>query len=373
MANVEKRYGNYRVRYEDPFGRRRSETFTRKGDAERFLRETRVAIDNARWLDPNGEKITLAEWADDFMSLARRLSPTTQQTYRRDLDKYILTRFGAYTIGRLPSDEIENWLMDEVESGTAPSSVHRHYRTLRRMLQVAIEKEKLLLKPCDRVTPPRVPRAEMVFLSWNEAINLVEAHSERYRALVYLAIDSGMRWGELIGLRRANVDVQRQKVRVTEQLIRMGAGEWLRKEPKTSGSVRSVTISEFTATVLTDHLSHFAGPGSDGLVFANQAGHPLISSSFLTHHFKPARDSLGLSCRFHDLRHTSVALAIASGAHPKAIQARMGHSAINVTLDRYGHLFPELDEAIAVSFDAQFVAVHAIRSGNVVHATFGNA
>ncbi len=57
-----------------------------------------------------------------------------------------------------------------------------------------------------------------------------------------------------------------------------------------------------------------------------------------------------MSCRFHDLRHTSVALAIAEGAHPKAIQTRMGHSTINVTLDRYGHLFPELDEAIATSF-----------------------
>ena len=57
-----------------------------------------------------------------------------------------------------------------------------------------------------------------------------------------------------------------------------------------------------------------------------------------------------MSCRFHDLRHTSVALAIAEGAHPKAIQTRMGHLSANVTLDRYGHLFPELDEAIATSF-----------------------
>jgi integrase len=64
-----------------------------------------------------------------------------------------------------------------------------------------------------------------------------------------------------------------------------------------------------------------------------------------------------VSCRFHDLRHTSVALAIAEGAHPKAIQARMGHSSITVTLDRYGHLFPELDEAIATAFDARLRAL----------------
>ncbi|HUY06335.1 MAG TPA: hypothetical protein VMU99_03630 [Acidimicrobiales bacterium] len=72
------------------------------------MRETRVAIDNAHSLDLNGEKITLAGWAEDFMSLARRLSPTTQQTYRRDLKNYILPRFDAYTIGKLPNDEIES-------------------------------------------------------------------------------------------------------------------------------------------------------------------------------------------------------------------------------------------------------------------------
>ena len=79
-----------------------------------------------------------------------------------------------------------------------------------------------------------------------------------------------------------------------------------------------------------------------------------------------------MRCRFHDLRHTSVALAIAEGAHPKAIQTRMGHSSINVTLDRYGHLFPELDEALAQSFGERLAAARArLTEGNLVHASFG--
>jgi len=80
-----------------------------------------------------------------------------------------------------------------------------------------------------------------------------------------------------------------------------------------------------------------------------------------------------LSCRFHDLRHSSVALAIAEGAHPKAIQTRMGHSSIRVTLDRYGHLFPELDEGLAASFGARLVAAREKRiKSTVVHAAFGD-
>jgi site-specific recombinase XerC len=69
----------------------------------------------------------------------------------------VLPRFGSYRLGRLPADEIENWLNDEIAEGIAPSSVHRHYRTLRRVLQVAVEKQKLLANPCDRVQPLRVP------------------------------------------------------------------------------------------------------------------------------------------------------------------------------------------------------------------------
>ena len=88
-----------------------------------------------------------------------------------------MPRFGDYRLGRIPADEIENWLNDEIDAGLAPSSVHRHYRTLRRLLQVAVEKEKITANPCDRVQPPRVPKREMVFLSWEQAIDLAEAHT----------------------------------------------------------------------------------------------------------------------------------------------------------------------------------------------------
>ncbi len=367
MGHIERRYGNYRARYRDPLGRQHSKTFTRKTDAQRFLREMQVDVDRGRWLDPAGADMALEVWAEEFLRLARRLSPSTQETYRRDLRRYILPVFGAHRIGRMPADEIEHWLNDEIAAGFAPSSVHRHYRTLRRMLQVAVEKEKIPVKPCDRVQPPRVPRREMAFLSWEQAVDLAEAMTDRYRALIYLAVDSGMRWSELVGLRRARVDLRRRKVRVTEQLIRLEAGEWLRKETKTAAGVRSITISVATAEILADHIERFCEHGPDALVFRNKAGNPIISSSFWQHYFQPALRAAEVSCRFHDLRHTSVALAIAGGAHPKAIQTRMGHSSINVTLDRYDHLFPELDEAIAVGFSERLAeARRAYREKAVV-------
>ena len=186
-----------------------------------------------------------------------------------------------------------------------------------------------------------------------------------------MAVDSGMRWSELIGLRRSKLDLRTRKVRVTEQLIRLETTEWVRKEPKTPASVRSITISTVTADILASHLERFASPGPDGLAFPNAAGNPIAAASFWNNHFSRAQRASGVSCRFHDLRHSSVALAIAEGAHPKAIQARMGHSSINVTLDRYGHLFPELDEAIATSFGERLADARANRRSTVVHAAFG--
>jgi integrase len=220
------------------------------------------------------------------------------------------------------------------------------------------------------VDPPRVPRRDMVFLDWDQAMRLAEAHNERFRALIYLAVDSGMRWGELVSLRRGRVDLVRGKVRVTEQLTQLEDRSWIRQPPKTTAGVRSITTSAFTTDVLREHIERFAQPGPDGLVFPNSAGNPLSSSSFRSHHFGRALHEAALSCRFHDLRHTSVSLAIASGTHPKAIQARMGHASITITLDRYGHLFPELDEAIAQEFDRQLVEAQRRRTNTVVHVGF---
>jgi hypothetical protein len=96
MGFVEKRGRRYRAKYRDPLGRQRSRTFTLKADAERFVREMEVDIERGAWLDPRSAEIPLAKWASDFLALARRLSPTTVQTYRPDLDKYVLPHFGSY-------------------------------------------------------------------------------------------------------------------------------------------------------------------------------------------------------------------------------------------------------------------------------------
>lgn len=99
-------------------------------------------------------------------------------------------------------------------------------------------------------------------------------------------------------------------------------------------------------------------------MFPNRAGQPINPSSFNGAHWKPAKERAGLvGIRFHDLRHTAVAMDIAQGAHPKTIQVPMGHASVQITLARYGHLFPELDRQVAEGLDRTFRAALRVING----------
>ena len=171
--------------------------------------------------------------------------------------------------------------------------------------------------------------------------------------LVLTAGYTGMRWGELAGLRPAGVNLLRRHLRITEQLTEV-AGRFAWGPPKTAAGVRTVSLPPFLVERLGDQLALPVVVGS-GLVFPATNGEPMRRSNFRRRVWGRAIRKVGLEgVRFHDLRHTAVALAIAQGTHPKAIQERLGHSSIRMTLDRYGHLFPTLDEEVATGLEKAF-------------------
>lgn len=190
MSHTEKRGARYRARFTGPRGAKHSRTFSRKADAQRFLRELDAEMLRGSWVDPRDADMAVADWAEEFLSLCRRLAERTQETYRRHLTRFVLPGSGNYRLGHIPADEIENWLNDEIDAGIAPSSVHRHFRTLRRLSQVAVEKQKIATNPRHRVDPPRVPKREMVFLDWDEVLALSDELVERHRTMILFAVDT---------------------------------------------------------------------------------------------------------------------------------------------------------------------------------------
>jgi integrase len=339
-------HGTWRARWRHN-GHTQSKTFKKKTDATRFLTDTLANLQQGHYRTPSDRitRATVATFADQWLNQARNLSPGGHDTYRRDLDRYILPALGDTPLAALTPDLIDRYLTGELEH-LAPSTVHRHYRTIRRLCQVAVERGALPHNPCDPVTPPRIIHTEMRFLTVDQVDQLANTISARYRTWVHVACYAGLRWSETVALRRASIDGPR--IAVTEQLVRRN-GVWRSEPPKTRAGRRTVTVPPFLEQLLAAHLDEWSGSGPGGLVFPNQGGRPLNGPSFTGNVFKPAlvRAGIDRAVRIHDLRHTAVALAILAGAHPKALQARMGHASIAVTLDRYGHLFPEIDGQLA--------------------------
>jgi len=206
--------------------------------------------------------------------------------------------------------------------------------------------------PCIGIELPREqPRDEMHFLSHEQVAILADAVDDRFRTLIYVAAYTGLRWGELAALKAERVNPLRRTIEVVESLAEVNG--YLYCGPTKTGANRTVTLPKFLSQMLQNQLEIY--PSSEGYVFTSPEGGPL-RRNFYRRHYKPAVRRAGLpsGVRFHDLRHTCAALLMAQGAHPKEIQERLGHSTIRMTFDRYGHLFPNLDERLRDGLEAGF-------------------
>jgi integrase len=176
-------------------------------------------------------------------------------------------------------------------------------------------------------------------------------HTVTYSTLIFTAAYTGLRWGKLAGLRVERVNLLRRAIAVVEQLNEL-SGKFSWGPPKTNAGRRAVTLPAGLVEMLEDQLARPEVVRS-GLVFPTPLGEPMRRSNFARRAWAPATRAIGVDgLRFHDLRHTAVALSIQQGAHPKAIQERLGHSSVTVTLDRYGHLYQGLDGELADGLDA---------------------
>jgi integrase len=191
----------------------------------------------------------------------------------------------------------------------------------------------------------------MRFLTQDGVATLAAKIDARYRALVFVAAYTGLRAGELMGLRRKHLDLLRRSITVTEQVQYIG-GRHLVLAPKSDAGRRSVAVPATVIRALEEHLAVYAEPGPDGLVFPAPEGGFLRLENFRKRVWQPVVAAAGVGpLRIHDLRHTCASLAIAAGADVKVLQGMLGHASAALTLDRYGHLFPGQAQSVAERLD----------------------
>jgi integrase len=338
----------WRARYRGPDGRERCKTFARKVDAQRWLTEQEHARDRGTWTDPALGRVRFQEWLVEWWA-GVNLRPTTRARHDAVLRVHVLPRFGAMPLAAIQQRDVRAWVVDLGRRGLAPATVHKTYQVLAVVMSAAVDAGMLPHTPCRRIRLPEIIREEMRFLTPVEVAKLAATIRPEYRALVFLGAYGGLRIGELAGLRRGRVDLHRGTVEVVE-IVTEPHGHLHLGPPKTRASRRAVGLPRFVVEELDAHLHRPETAGD--FLFAGPRNGPFRPSNFRERAWRPAVELAGLAVlRVHDLRHTAVALWIAAGATPKEVAARAGHTSVSFTLDRYGHLYPEADQALRDRLD----------------------
>ena len=329
-------------------------TFQTKRDAERWLARQEASADDGSYIDPRRSDRPFAEvFAAWRSSWAGRLQPQTTARYEQVWREHLEPGFGTRKTNSITHEAVQRYVDGLRDAGVKPGTVRKVHAVLSAAFTEAIRLGVVHSNPCRHVRLPRADRREMLFLSAPEVRALADAIEPRFRVLVYAAAYTGLRAGELAGLRREDVDLLHGTITVRQALKDVNGR--LEFGPTKTHAQRRITLPGFLQKMLEEHVAA-AAPGGSGLVFTTLRGAPIQHRLFYRRYFKPAvRAALPAAkhgLRFHDLRHTCASLLIAAGAHPKAIQERLGHSSITMTLDRYGHLLPGLGDALADALDA---------------------
>lgn len=244
-----------------------------------------------------------------------------------------------------------------LERGLSARVVRYTHAVLSSALKQAVRWNILYRNPAECVQLPKLARKEMKALTTEECGRfLAVLNEDRHHALFALALSTGMRPEEYLGLQWIDVDLGKSTLIVRRALVwRTKGGGWYFTEPKTSRSRRTIPLPISMVVALTEHKRRQSQErlrlGSEwqdnGLVFTTFLGTPLNISNLTAKHFKPALKRAGLpkTIRLYDLRHTCATLLLSAGENPKVVSERLGHAGITLTLDVYSHVLPNMQKA----------------------------
>ncbi|WP_345114464.1 tyrosine-type recombinase/integrase [Streptomyces drozdowiczii] len=340
--------GRYRVRWYDPDGKPRMKTVARKIDAEaeRTRMESRLADGSYR--DPAAGRVKFAEVAESWLTAQIHLKRSTRNRYRGVLDVHVIPRWGTTSLDRIHFEDIAEWLADMLSGQAAggrklsPRSVRKAYVVLSRVLGHAVKSRRLAVNPSVGVPLPKPAPTDHVYLDDMQVEALANA-SGAYGVFIQLLSYTGLRWGEASALKVGRVDLDSCRAHIVDAYVEDNGKLYL-DSPK-NHERRSVPIPRFLVEKLKPYVD---GRGEEQLLFTAPQGGPLRARNFRQRFFAPAVAKAGLGhlkVTPHKLRHTAASLAIASGADVNVVQTMLGHKSATLTLDTYGHLFPDrLDE-----------------------------
>ena len=309
------------------------------------------AIEEAKGLDAaKVGRYTVCQWMEIwFEHYAKvKVRPSSHQTYRGYIDNHIKPSIGKIPLEKLTSLELQKFYKKLLEKGRVDRLESRHQskglsaKTVRNIhqiissaMQLAREQKLITANPAEDCALPRLEHREMQTLPVEQLQSFLrEAKDSGVFELYYLELTTGLRRGELLGLKWEDIDLERGDLRVRRQIARIN-GEVVEAPLKTKNAYRTLPLAEDTVSVLLEQKKKV---GSSPWVFPSPNGGPISPDSVL-HMLHRVLKRAGLpKVRFHDLRHTFATLALQNGVDIKTVSGMLGHFSAGFTLDTYAHV-----------------------------------
>jgi integrase len=331
-------------------------TFDKQGEALIWLEQQRQL--RREGYNFTASRMVLADWLKLWLkSMKDRVSHGSHSQYE-SRSAWLVRELGDFELGQLSPLVIEQALGRMAESGASPSLRRNVLKVLRACLKDAVRFKKIPSNPATDARPPRVDKNEMHCWTLEDARKFLgSVANHKHHALFRLALDTGMRKGELLALRWGDVNVHEGWLDVKHTLEDVD-GELRLKAPKTEKSRRRIWFGEDTRQALVA-LSEKQGVVRNGSpVFRGRDGSWMWVES-INRSFPQAVKKAGVPhIRFHDLRHTCATLLLQAGASIKAVSARLGHTNVNITLATYAHVLPGEQKSVAKLADKRFGVSH---------------
>jgi integrase len=327
-----------------------------KAEVQEKLRQVQHDAANGRLADAGA--MTLKEWLLTWLSTMKsRVQPKTHLRYEQLVRLRINPHLGASRLVRLAPVHVQQLFAALERDKVSARGRQMAGTVLHKALRDAVRLNLIPSNPAAEVEKPRPDKPKMQVYDESQArAFLTAAAGDRLYALFVLALDTGMRQGELFALAWDDLDLESGTVLVQRSLEEIN-GKHRIKEPK-SGKGRRIDLSTFSQEVLREHRKAMLAEGryrADGPVFCSAEGGWLRKPNFQRRVFRPLQKAANLpTIRFHDLRHTAATLMLLNDVNVKVVSERLGHASIQLTLDTYSPVLPTMQHIAAQRMDAFF-------------------
>lgn len=304
---------------------------------------------------------TVGEWMDEWINeYLPNVEETTRIGYKTKIKCYIKPAIGEILISSLRGEHVQRMVNDMLARGLSPKNIRDTYNNINKAMKTAVKIRLIPYNPCEGVALPKLKKYRANVYSPQMIHTLLDTATGTDMYLpILLLVTVGLRRGELLALTWDDIDFDNSIINIRHNMVR-GEKGCIIKAPKSESGIRNIRIGDDVMRELrkakveymTDVLSYGAGFQNLGFVIRQEDGSPFLPDS-ISRKWRRFLESNNLpKIRLHDLRHSNATALIQAGVNPRVVQQRLGHSDVNITLNTYTHVLPEMDIDAAAKLDS---------------------